>query len=62
MGSEDVGLFTLDGKIPGVMYGLGAADPVKLEETRKTGVPLPVQHSPLSLPFTLRPSPQESQL
>ena len=27
MGSEDVGLFTLDGKIPGVMFWLGAADP-----------------------------------
>ena len=27
MGSEDVGLFSLDGKIPAVMYWLGAADP-----------------------------------
>jgi hippurate hydrolase len=50
MGSEDVGLFTLDGKIPGVMYWLGAADPEKLAESRKTGVPLPSPHSALFAP------------
>jgi len=50
MGSEDVGLFTLDGKIPGVMYWLGAADPTKLEASRKTGVPLPGLHSALFAP------------
>ena len=47
MGSEDVGLFTLDAKIPGTMYWLGAADPQKLAESRKTGVPLPSPHSAL---------------
>ncbi len=36
MGSEDVGLFTLDGKIPGAMYWLGAADPEKLAESKKS--------------------------
>jgi amidohydrolase len=50
MASEDVGLFRLDGQIPGVMYWLGAADPAKLEESRKTGVPLPSPHSPLFAP------------
>lgn len=50
MGSEDVGLFTLGGKIPGVMYRLGAADPVKLQHARETGVPLPGPHSPLFAP------------
>ncbi len=50
MGSEDVGLFTLDGKIPGVMYWLGAADIGKLAESRKTGVPLPSLHSALFAP------------
>ena len=50
MGSEDVGLFSLDGKIPAVMYWLGAADPAKLEESRKTGVPLPSLHSALFAP------------
>ena len=50
MGSEDVGLFSLDGKIPAVMYWLGAADANKLEESRKSGVPLPSLHSPLFAP------------
>ena len=50
MGSEDVGLFSLDGKIPAVMYWLGAADPAKLAESRSTGVPLPSLHSALFAP------------
>ena len=50
MGSEDVGQFTLNGKIPGVMYWLGAADPDKLEASRKTGVPMPGLHSALFAP------------
>jgi hippurate hydrolase len=50
MGSEDVGAFSLDGKIPCVMYWLGAADPQKLAESLKTGVPLPSLHSALFAP------------
>ncbi len=50
MGSEDVGLFSLDGQIPAVMYWLGAADPEKLAESRKSGVPLPGLHSALFAP------------
>ncbi len=50
MGSEDVGLFTLEGKIPGLMYWLGATDPAKLAESRKTGVALPGPHSALFAP------------
>ena len=50
MGSEDVGLFTLEGKIPGVMFWLGAADPAKLAESRKSGVALPSPHSALFAP------------
>ncbi len=50
MGSEDVGLFALDGKIPAAMYWLGAADPAKLDESRKSGVPLPSLHSALFAP------------
>ena len=50
MGSEDAGLFSLDGQIPFVMYWLGAADPGKLAESLKTGVPLPSLHSPLFAP------------
>jgi hippurate hydrolase len=50
MGSEDVGLFSLDGKIPAVMYWLGAADADKLAESRKSGVPMPSLHSALFAP------------
>lgn len=50
MGSEDVGLFSLDGKIPLTMFWLGASDPAKLEESRKTGVALPSLHSALFAP------------
>ena len=50
MGSEDVGAFTLDGKIPGVMYWLGAADKEKFEASKKSGVPLPSFHSALFAP------------
>jgi hippurate hydrolase len=45
MGSEDVGQLALDGKIPAVMYWLGASDPEKLAESRKSGVALPGLHS-----------------
>jgi hippurate hydrolase len=50
MGSEDVGLFSLEGKIPSVMYWLGAADPDKLAHAQETGVPLPGLHSALFAP------------
>jgi amidohydrolase len=50
MGSEDVGFFSLDNKIPAVMFRLGAAAPDKLAESKKTGVPLPGLHSALFAP------------
>ena len=50
MGSEDVGLFSVDGKIPAMMFRLGAADLEKLAHARETGVPLPGPHSPLFAP------------
>ena len=50
MGSEDVGQFSLDGKIPATMYWLGAADAGKLAESRRTGVALPGLHSALFAP------------
>jgi hippurate hydrolase len=50
MGSEDVGLFSLDSKIPSVMFWLGAADPGKLAHAKEIGVPLPGVHSPLFAP------------
>jgi len=50
MGSEDVGLFRMENKIPGVMFYLGAVDPQKLAHARVTRVPLPGPHSPLFAP------------
>jgi len=50
MGSEDVGGFSLDGKIPAVMFWLGAADPAKLDESLKSGKPMPSLHSALFAP------------
>jgi len=50
MGSEDVGAFSIDGKIPAVMFWLGAADPAKLDESLKSGKPLPSLHSALFAP------------
>ncbi len=52
MASEDVGRLTLDGAIPGVMLWLGAADPAKLSESHRTGVPLPILHSAYFAPET----------
>lgn len=50
MGSEDVGLFSLDSTIPEVLFWVGAVDPAKLAESKRTGVPLPGPHSPLFAP------------
>ena len=50
MASEDVGLFTLDGKIQVVMYWLGAADAGKLDGSRETDLQLPSLHSALFAP------------
>jgi hippurate hydrolase len=50
MGSEDVGLFSLNGAIPAVMFRLGATDPAILADSLKTGKQLPGPHSPLFAP------------
>jgi hippurate hydrolase len=50
MGSEDVGYFSLDGKIPFMIFRLGAADPAQLAESKRTGKPLPGLHSALFAP------------
>jgi amidohydrolase len=53
MASEDFGLFGLEGRrIPTFMFLLGAADPGKLAESRRTGKPLPSLHSSLFYPET----------
>ena len=50
MGSEDVGYFSLDGKIPFVFFWLGAADPDKFADAKRIGVALPSNHSALFAP------------
>ncbi len=51
MGSEDFGLFGLDGhQIPTFMFRLGATSAERLAESRRTGTPLPSLHSSLFYP------------
>ena len=50
MVSEDFGSWGLSGLIPTCMFWLGAADPARLAESRRSGVPLPSHHSPLFAP------------
>lgn len=50
MGSEDVGLFSLDNKIPELMYWLGAVEPDKLAQAKADGKTLPGPHSPFFAP------------
>jgi hippurate hydrolase len=45
MGSEDVGVFGLDGKIPVLYYRLGSANPEKLRAARAAGKELPGWHT-----------------
>jgi amidohydrolase len=52
MGGEDFGRFGLEGhQIPTMMFWVGAADPAKLAESRRTGVSLPSAHSPFFAPL-----------
>ncbi|MEO6805239.1 MAG: amidohydrolase [Edaphobacter sp.] len=51
MGSEDFGIFSMKETIPAVMFRLGAYDPAKVAESKRTGVPLPSPHSPLFAPL-----------
>jgi amidohydrolase len=45
MGGEDFGAYSLDDSIPLCIFWLGAIDPVKVEKSRKDGIPLPSLHS-----------------
>jgi len=52
MGSEDFGRFGLEGQqIPTALFWVGAADPSKVEESKRTGKPLAGAHSPLFAPL-----------
>ena len=50
MGSEDFGYFSLDQKIPTMMFWLGAVDPLKVKQRKDGGSALPSLHSPLFAP------------
>jgi amidohydrolase len=50
MGSEDFGYFSLDHKIPTVMFWLGAMDPLKIKQRNEGGAALPSLHSPFFAP------------
>jgi hippurate hydrolase len=45
MGSEDVGVFGLDGKIPVAFFFIGAMDPAKFAAATAAGKPLPGPHT-----------------
>jgi amidohydrolase len=51
MGSEDFGEFGLDGKIPVVMFRVGAVDPQRYAEAQRSGAILPSLHSSLFAPL-----------
>lgn len=50
MGSEDFGIFGMEGKIPSVIFWLGADDPAVYAENQKKGVAMPGLHSALFAP------------
>jgi amidohydrolase len=51
MGSEDFGLFGLEGhQIPTMMFRVGAVDAERIARSKQTGVPLPSLHSGLFWP------------
>ncbi len=51
MASEDFGYFSLDHKIPAIMFWLGAVDPMKVKQSHEGGAPLPSLHSALFAPL-----------
>jgi hippurate hydrolase len=52
MASEDFGRLGLEGhQIPIVQFSLGAVDPAKMAESKRTGEPLPSLHSSLFAPL-----------
>lgn len=50
MGAEDFGVFSLEQQIPSAIFWLGTVDPAKVEESKRTGKPLPSLHSSLFAP------------
>jgi amidohydrolase len=55
MGGEDFSEFSLsDHSIPAFMFNVGAVDPAKVAESKRTGTPLPSLHSSKFLPVAER--------
>lgn len=50
MGSEDFGYFSMEQKIPAMMFWLGASDPARVKDAKGGGTALPSLHSPLFAP------------
>jgi hippurate hydrolase len=50
MGAEDFGVFSLGQQIPSAIFWLGTVDPAKVDESKRTGKPLPSLHSSLFAP------------
>jgi amidohydrolase len=50
MGSEDFGILSLDHKIPSFYFFVGSTAPEKIEESQRTGTPVPSNHSSLFAP------------
>ena len=46
MTSEDFAQYWVTGKVPSALLHIGAVNPAKFEEIRKTGIPGPAPHSP----------------
>lgn len=51
MGAEDFGHFSMDQQIPSSLFWLGAIDPARVAESKRTGKPLPSLHSSLFEPL-----------
>jgi len=47
---EDFSYYSLDKTIPGLFFSIGSADTEKYNESIKTGIPLPSNHSPFMSP------------
>lgn len=50
MASEDFASYSLDHQIPALIFWVGAVDPLKVKQSRETGIPLPTLHSALFAP------------
>ncbi|HMP16355.1 MAG TPA: amidohydrolase [Gemmatales bacterium] len=50
MGGEDFSRYSRDGGVPVFMFFLGTSDPAKVEESKKSGIPLPSMHSDMYAP------------